>query len=210
MEKIHIAVVIILYVLSVVYLSINGWYFFNKGLDLSLIGLLHVTIYTILLGFAILMYQCKESIKQQKSYTIWNTILVSSLSLIFTLILLVLYGWILSVLGMSYGKPGLTFSEIIDAFPFVLIIPFILAPFFEEFIFRRVIYERLKGKYHYLLAATCSAFLFSIVHLNVTMLIWYIILGFLFVAVYELGGFRSAILVHAALNISIFVLQYNT
>ncbi len=95
--------------------------------------------------------------------------------------------------------------------PWELVILFILAvvfaPFAEELLFRAAIYRFCKGRMPIFLAMLISAFLFSLLHLNLMSFPSLVVLGLILCLCYEIGGnLIVPVLFHATFNLNSIIL----
>lgn len=82
---------------------------------------------------------------------------------------------------------------------FVLLV--IIAPLMEELFFRGFVFAGLREKYGWQKAAWISAALFALAHLEITLIVPRIILGYLFAYLYHRSySIWPSILIHAANN----------
>lgn len=87
----------------------------------------------------------------------------------------------------------------------------LVAPVVEEVVFRGVIYNRLKRYFSGPAAILVSAFIFGGYHGNLVQGAYGFIMGVLIAWVYErTGSFGMPVLFHAAANISVFLLTYDS
>jgi len=95
----------------------------------------------------------------------------------------------------------LQLSQRFEANLWLLIIPLIVAPFFEEWLFRKVILSKLEKKLTFEMSNIISAFLFAIAHLD-----WFILPYFLNGLVYgwvrkKNDNLCSVIILHGVYNL---------
>ena len=78
----------------------------------------------------------------------------------------------------------------------------VLAPLAEELVFRGVVYRFLKSRFRPELAVIVSAALFSVIHIEVSVLLPLFVLGIVLALVYEeTGDIRAPILFHGIFNL---------
>lgn len=88
----------------------------------------------------------------------------------------------------------------------------IIGPVYEEILFRYLLYNRLKEKYHYKKALIITTIVFALIHLSPVKIIYAFILGFIINISYEKNqNILAPILIHIAANSIVLLLkEYNT
>lgn len=129
-------------------------------------------------------------------------------------------GWTFLGIFMAYGaqivavlieinllniKPGSEnteqIMEITKIAPAFIVIPAILAPILEEIVFRKVIFGTLYKRMNFFLAAIISSLIFGVIHLDLTHLLIYTAIGFVFAFLYvKTNRIIVPILVHMGMN----------
>ncbi|WP_077399142.1 CPBP family intramembrane glutamic endopeptidase [Cellulophaga omnivescoria] len=90
---------------------------------------------------------------------------------------------------------------------YVILSAVIIAPLFEELIFRGFIFKYLKKKYSFLLSAIISSVFFSVIHLNPTRMLSVFVFGIICCFLYDrTKNIFFPILFHIVFNISSLIL----
>lgn len=86
----------------------------------------------------------------------------------------------------------------------------ILVPICEELVFRGLVYQRLRMRSGFVMAALNSALIFSLLHGNVVQMIYAFLLGVVYAYMYEkYGSVKAPIMAHMVANlISVFATYY--
>lgn len=85
--------------------------------------------------------------------------------------------------------------------PLFLILPALIGPIIEEFVFRKVLFGALQRKMNVYFAAIISSFVFAIFHLEITHLLIYFVMGIIFTFLYaKTRRIIVPIIVHMSLN----------
>lgn len=122
-----------------------------------------------------------------------------------------LLAWIANALTVSillygFGVDGNSANteaivEISRMNPFFIIIPAIAGPIMEELIFRKIIFGYFNKKFNFAVAAIVSSLLFGLAHMEFTLLLVYVAMGFVFAFIYwKTKRIIIPILVHVSLN----------
>lgn len=108
--------------------------------------------------------------------------------------------WTVFKLPESYYESAVTQTDTLSIIVQIIFVA-VIAPIFEELIFRKAIIDRTK-RFGYTPAVVFSGFLFGIFHGNFGQFFFAAMVGFLFGYVYvRTGKIRYTILLHAAVNI---------
>lgn len=79
----------------------------------------------------------------------------------------------------------------------------LIAPFFEEVLFRGVLFGQLRKTYSFLISAVVSALIFGGLHLNLVQFVYAFVMGYLFAFFFEQSGkVWFAIIAHVAANLT--------
>lgn len=79
----------------------------------------------------------------------------------------------------------------------------LIAPVFEEFIYRGVLFGQMRKTYSFLFSAVISALIFGGLHLNLVQFVYALAMGYLFAFFFEKGGsVWFAIIAHIAANLT--------
>lgn len=100
---------------------------------------------------------------------------------------------------VSYQKPNMIIS--------LLITTVFLGPIMEEYIYRGIVYTRLKKITTSMKAILWTTFFFGIVHSGVVGIVYAMVINFMLIYVYELyGSLKASILFHMGANASVLFL----
>ena len=117
----------------------------------------------------------------------------------------------IELLGIEPGSENTQqIMDITRATPLFMIIPMIIAPILEEIIFRKIIFGGLYKKMNFFFAGLLSSFIFGIIHGEPQHILLYASMGFVFAFLYvKTKRIIVPIIVHAALNSLVVLMQYN-
>lgn len=108
----------------------------------------------------------------------------------------------LNLLGIDPGSENTEqIMDITRIAPAFVVIPAILAPILEEIVFRKVIFGSLYKKMNFFFAAVISSIIFGVIHLDLTHLLVYTSMGFVFAFLYvKTKRIIVPIIVHMGMN----------
>lgn len=108
----------------------------------------------------------------------------------------------INVLGIDPGSENTEqIMDIMDIAPAFVVIPAILAPILEEIVFRKVIFGAFYKRMGFFMAAILSSLIFGIIHLDLTHLLIYTAMGFVFAFLYvKTKRIIVPIIVHMGMN----------
>ena len=120
-------------------------------------------------------------------------------------------------IDLTLSLTGLTLNDLLSGSPFFLnvLVICIMAPLFEEFLFRKFLIDRIK-KYGDKVAIITSGLFFGLFHGNFSQFFFATMLGMLFAYIYcKTGRIRYSIALHMIINttstiVSTIVLHYQT
>lgn len=100
------------------------------------------------------------------------------------------------LLSFALGRPPVSGNPMMDAimgsdpgtFAALAVLAVVVAPLFEEFLFRGIIYSQLSQSFGPWKAAFISAFLFAVVHVDIMATLPLFLLGVMFARLYEKTG----------------------
>lgn len=115
------------------------------------------------------------------------------------------------ILGIEPGSENtMQIMEIARANALFILIPAIIAPILEEIIFRKIVFGSLYKRMNFFLAALLSALIFGVVHMDLTHLLLYTAMGFVFAFLYvKTKRIIVPIIVHAGMNSFVVLMQYS-
>lgn len=97
-------------------------------------------------------------------------------------------------------------NDLLVFLPLLLLPPLLLSPLAEEFFFRLVLFEKLRGIWQEKTAIWVSTILFSLLHGNTTSFLPLLIVGYACQKVYlKSGSILASVLLHFAFNLSSFL-----
>ncbi|MDL4841955.1 CPBP family intramembrane glutamic endopeptidase [Aquibacillus rhizosphaerae] len=113
------------------------------------------------------------------------------------------------VLGIEPGSENTqNIMNIARAAPIFIVIVSIIAPILEEIIFRKIIFGTIYERTNFILAALSSALIFAFVHNDITHLLTYTAMGFVFAFLYvQTKRIIVPILAHMAMNTMVVIAQ---
>src|SRR5699024_2964189 len=117
-----------------------------------------------------------------------------------------------SVIGIDGGSLSTTISAMLIKQNILAIInPILIAPIFEELVFRRVIFKELHHHYPFWFAGSVSAILFSILHGDIFNILLYYIAGMILAYIYKKSdNIMTPIITHILLNaVPIILILFN-
>lgn len=108
----------------------------------------------------------------------------------------------MNVLGIKPGSENTAqIMDIAKMAPAFVLIPAILAPILEEIVFRKVIFGSLYKRMNFFFAAIISSLIFGVIHLDLTHLLIYTSMGFVFAFLYvKTKRIIVPIIVHMGMN----------
>jgi hypothetical protein len=117
----------------------------------------------------------------------------------------------MELLGIDPGSENTQMiMDIARLTPLFMVVPAIIAPILEEIIFRKIIFGEFYKRMNFFFAALLSAFVFGIIHGEPEHLLIYATMGFVFAFLYvKTKRIIVPIIVHAAMNSLVVIVQYN-
>lgn len=108
----------------------------------------------------------------------------------------------LNMLGIDPGSENTEqIMGLMEMAPAFVVIPAILAPILEEIVFRKVIFGSLYKRMGFFMAAIVSSLIFGVIHLDLTHLLIYTAMGFVFAFLYvKTKRIIVPIIVHMGMN----------
>lgn len=108
----------------------------------------------------------------------------------------------LNLLGIEPGSENTEqIFSLMEMTPIFVVIPAILAPILEEIVFRKIIFGTLYKRMNFFLAAIISSLIFGIIHFDLTHLLIYTAMGFVFAFLYiKTKRIIVPIIVHMGMN----------
>lgn len=109
---------------------------------------------------------------------------------------------ITSVLGAEQNSANTDLIvEISRLNPIFIIVPAVVGPVLEEFIFRKIIFGYFNARFNFWVGAIVSSLLFGLAHMEFTLLLVYVAMGFVFAFLYaKTKRIIIPIAVHMLLN----------
>ncbi|WP_164219697.1 type II CAAX endopeptidase family protein [Virgibacillus sp. YIM 98842] len=117
----------------------------------------------------------------------------------------------MELLGIDPGSENTqAIMDIARYSPIFMIVPAIIGPILEELIFRKIIFGEFYKRMNFIFSALLSSFIFAIVHNDPQHLLIYTTMGFVFAFLYvKTKRIMVPIIVHAAMNSLVVLVQYN-
>lgn len=171
-------------------------------------------IFSLTLGFIIILYLLKDSmreglragidISQTAVWVVFGVFMAYATQIIASLIEV-------KVLGIKTSSQNTAaIMEFTRQIPLFAILTTIVAPVLEEIVFRKIIFGSLYKKTNFFIAGVISAIIFGIVHGEPKHLLIYASMGFVFAYLYiRTKTLLTPILVHIILNTITVIVQYN-
>ncbi|QOY37599.1 lysostaphin resistance A-like protein [Anaerobacillus isosaccharinicus] len=196
----------LLYLLTVTLLIFHWPKYFINSITLEVLGDWILGIYLICFIIAIALFKFIADTN--------NTVLIKVtwgiIGFVLSLFTFYLYGvFLYSINYQAAHNTSLTFVDLIEFNRYLLVIPLLLAPIFEEIVFRRIAVNFLENKTKRVwLSASISALLFLLVHWQGFESLVYLFIGLILVWVYKKGGLISSIITHITLNIIMYFIIF--
>lgn len=98
-------------------------------------------------------------------------------------------------------------TDISKSMPIFILVVAIVGPILEEIVFRKVIFGTLNKKFNFFTAALASSLIFGLVHMEISFLLTYAAIGFLFAFLYWMTQrIFVSIVAHASMNTFVVVM----
>ncbi|MFD2130471.1 CPBP family intramembrane glutamic endopeptidase [Pseudogracilibacillus auburnensis] len=198
--------VILTYVLMLVVTAIVPVGFhFGFGFDFFMTAI-YTNIICFIIGVIIVLIIMKKDIKDEK-----NAHPLSGGKIFGWSVLGVFLAWVAQIIAVKIEMdilgidPNSANTEVIVELtklnPIFILIPAILAPIFEELIFRKILFGTLHKKLHFFWAALISSLIFGVLHMDLLHILIYVTMGFVFAYLYvKTKRIIVPIIVHMSLN----------
>ncbi|HEY4553422.1 MAG TPA: type II CAAX endopeptidase family protein [Bacillaceae bacterium] len=99
--------------------------------------------------------------------------------------------------------------DMINFFPWIIIIISIVGPILEEIVFRKVIFGMFYNRFPFWAAALLSSLIFSVAHMDFTHILLYTAMGFVFAFLYvRTKRIIVPIIAHVMMNTMVIIVQY--
>lgn len=197
---------IFLYVIALITLTVKLPLFFIS--DVKAASLMIIGIYAACLLAVLILYrkELSEMYKPAKFNFKWFVWLAGGLIAI--LLVQLINGIVLVLLGTELMPMGESIYDWIKDHSFIIVLPLILAPIFEELIFRGIIFESsFKKSDNFWVAGLLSSSLFAVIHFNSINALAYFLTGIMFAYLFKKRGLLLVTIVHILLNLSIITIN---
>lgn len=111
------------------------------------------------------------------------------------------------VFGVKHASENTkNITDISKSMPIFILVVAIIGPILEEIVFRKVLFGTLNKKFNFVTAALASSLLFGLAHMELSFLLTYTAIGFLFAFLYWMTKrIFVSIIAHAAMNTFVVV-----
>ena len=188
-----------------------GSFFIDNYTDI----MIYWSIFSFIAGLVVVLYLMKPDMQMRahpEAASISSVILWSILGVLLAFFAQGIAASIeVYVLGIDPGSENtMQIMDIARSNALFILIPAIVAPILEEIIFRKIIFGSLYKKMNFFLAALISALIFGVVHMDLTHLLIYAAMGFVFAFLYvKTKRIIVPIIVHAGMNTTVVLAQYS-
>ncbi|MFD2444206.1 CPBP family intramembrane glutamic endopeptidase [Bacillus sp. CGMCC 1.16607] len=166
------------------------------------------TITTIIILF-ILQKEMKQDRLERNSLPFGISLLWAIIGIFLALISQTIAANIENLLGIEPGSENTKeIMEIINLFPFVIIVSSILGPVLEEIVFRKILFGSLYKRFNFFLSGLISSVIFALAHMEPEHVLLYSAMGFTFAFLYvKTKRIWVPIFAHVSMNTFVVLIQ---
>lgn len=114
-----------------------------------------------------------------------------------------------NIIGIEIGSENTqAILNIIEVFPFFIIVTSIIGPILEEIVFRKIIFGSLYQRFNFAVSAVLSSLIFAVAHRDFEHLLMYTAMGFTFAFLYvQTKRIIVPIIAHVTMNTIVVLIQ---
>lgn len=166
-------------------------------------GIVYTAVFCLTLILTLLLLLPERSQRAVRPTSFIEALLWAFLGII-GLFLVQFIATFINVLLLHQAAPSTHTQDIVNltrASPLFIFTVSVIGPMLEEIVFRKIFFGSLRSKMPFIIAAAISSFVFAVVHMDLSHLLTYFLIGFFLCYVYaRTGRIWVTMIMHAGMN----------